>query len=507
MRALALALLFLTLSAAPEPPLRIVQSQDFNSLNPIFVSGVGGQELAALFYSYLLRIDERGELVPDVARVVPTRANGGISADGRTIIYRLRPGVRFSDGTPLTSADVVATIRAIASTSSDAPSRAGFREVTSVRAAGRLTVVVKLARPYAPILIYLCAPGNAVPILPARFARSKLSNGPLDTQPLGSGPYVLASWVRSDHVSLIANRRYFRGEPAIRELTIRVVPSTATAYGMLRSSQADAFVNADDSQFAILASLPGKRVTITPIDGTGALFFNTQSTALADPAVRRAVGASLNIPDIIAKTMLAHDRAQKPGLGLFQWAYDPQAFAMPAFDPSAAARTLKARHLALDLIVRADRPTGIEVATQIQQQAQAAGVTINIRRIDITELTSPSGPLYSGRYDLAFFPFINGFDPDVSDQFACDRIPPRGFNKPRYCNHELDRLMARAAQSYDRAERIALYRKIQKILAHDLPMIALYQGMSINVFPLALRYQSNAITSPFWNVGAWKLGR
>jgi peptide/nickel transport system substrate-binding protein len=507
MRALAIALLLLTVPATPQMPLRIVQSQDFNSLDPVFVSGVGGQELAALFYSYLLRIDDRGELAPDVAAAVPTIANGGIGDGGRQITYRLRPGVRFSDGTALTSADVVATIRAIASPESDAPSRAGFREVTSVRAEGPLRVVVNLAHPYAPILTYLCAPGNAVPILPARFVRGRLSAGPLDSQPLGSGPYQLASWVRGDHLSLIANQRYFRGVPAIREITIRIVPETMTAFSMLRSGEADAFVNADDTQFAMLASLPQKRVSLTRLDGTGALFFNTRSRALEDPSIRRAIGQSLNVSEIITKTMLSSDRAMDPGRGLFQWAYDPRAFAMPRYNARAAAQAVSGKHLALDLIARADRPTGIALATQIQEQAQAVGVTINIRRIDVTQLTAPHGPLYSGNYDLALFPFINGFDPDVSDQFACDRIPPRGFNKPRYCNHHLDALMTRATLTYDRRTRIALYREIQRILARDLPMLAMYQGASINVFPIGLRNQTNAITTPFWNVGAWKLDR
>ena len=106
--------------------LRIVQTQDFPSLNPIFVSGVGGQELAALVYSYLVKFNDRGELVPDAAVAVPTRANGGVSRDGLTIVYHLRPGIRFSDGTSLTAFDVAETIGHVAFPGTDAPSRVAF---------------------------------------------------------------------------------------------------------------------------------------------------------------------------------------------------------------------------------------------------------------------------------------------------------------------------------------------------------------------------------------------
>ena len=121
MRVLALALLALLVAGCARPEhtrerdhLTIVQTQDFQSLDPIFVSGVGGQELASLIYSYLVKFDDRGELIPDAAVAVPTRANGGISPDGKTIVYHLRPGLRFSDGSSLTSFDVAETIGHVA---------------------------------------------------------------------------------------------------------------------------------------------------------------------------------------------------------------------------------------------------------------------------------------------------------------------------------------------------------------------------------------------------------
>ncbi len=511
--AFVLAVISLWSCARPAPPpdeLRIVQTQDFPNLNPTFVSGFGGQELAALLYSYLVKLDDRGRLVPDVATEVPTLENGGISADGRTIVYHLRPRVRFSDGRPLTAADVAATIAWVETAGSGVPSRIGFDDVSAARAIGPLTLRVELRRRFAPIVLYLCGPGNAIPILP--------KDG-LGRSQVGSGPYVVEHWIRSDRLELRANDKYFRGRPAIAHLTIRFEPSSETAFEALASGEADAYVNADDAQYRPLRALGRLNVDRIPIDGTGGLFFNVQDTILSDARVRRGLASAIDAKAIVAKTSHGSERAQTPGLGLFEWAYDPRAFAMPRYDPRAAAalldsagwvpnragiRSRNGRPLALDLIVRSDKPSATSMATQIQAAEKLLGVTVTIRRFPVTAFVAPDGPLYSGHYQIALFQFIAGYDPDVSDQFACARIPPNGFNKARYCNPALDALAARASQTYDRRSRVQTYRAIERILARDLPLDALYQAVSINAFPKALRGQTTAVDTPFWNVAAWR---
>jgi peptide/nickel transport system substrate-binding protein len=505
--------------------LRIVQTQTFNSLNPIYVSGVGGQELAALLFSYLVKFDDHGRLVPDVALAVPSRENGGISADGKTITYRLRPGVRFSDGSALTSHDVAYTIGWIADRRSDAPSRLGYDHVASVDTPDELTVRVHLRRPYAPALIYLCAPGNAVPILPAARIRdaTQLAKSPFSSAPVGSGPYLVSRWDRGDRLELHANPLYWGGRPAIETIVIRFVPTSTTAADSVRSGEADAYVNADATQYEELTRIPKVRVTRVPIGGTGALFFNMSDPIARERAVRFAFAEAIDAPHLIAKSELGATRAAEPGRGLMLWAYDAKAFSMPRYDPHNAARLLDAagwrmgpdglRHrggvtLSLSMILRGDKPSSTVLATAIQAAERAVGIDVTLRRYPVVTLVAPAaqgGPLYGGHFSVALFPFLAGFDPDMTDQFACDRIPPRGFNKPRYCNPKLDTLMARAAETYSTEERVRYYHDVQQILANDLPIVTLYQAVSIDVFPARLTGQTSAIHTPFWNVGAWRL--
>ena len=450
----------------------------------------------------------------------PTRANGGVSSDGKTIVYHLRPGVRFSDGSALTSFDVAETIGHVSFPGSDAPSRVAFDDIGAISTPDELTVKVYLRQPYAPIVLYLCGPGNAVPIMSAAQLQghAHLRGTRMDTHPLGSGPYELARWVPGKRLDLLANPYYFRGKAKIDRLTILPVPASTTAYAMLRAGEVDAYVNADDSQFAQLGALPGERTESVPIDGTGALIFNTTHDGLGDVRVRRALTQALDMKAIVEKTMPGSDRARNPGRGLFEWAYDPVAYAMPPHDVAAAAALLDqagwhmgsdgVRHkngatLTLDMIVRADRPSALQMATLMQAQVRPLGIRLSIHRFSVNTMVAPNGPLYSGSYDVALFPFIAGFDPDVRDQFACRRIPPHGFNKARYCNPPLDRLMNDAVRPYSRAERIPYYRTVQRMLAHDLPIDLMFQAVSINTFPADLHNEHSAVNTPFWNVATW----
>jgi peptide/nickel transport system substrate-binding protein len=512
LRGFVVAVLFGVLAACGRPAeparhdlLRIVQTQDFTSLNPVYVSGVGGQQLAALLFSYLVKIDDHGRLVADAAAEIPTMANGGISPDGLRVTYHLRPGLRFSDGTALTGEDVAYTIDALADPRSDAPSRIGFDDVAGTSVPDPLTVIVQLKRPYAPILLYLCGPGNAVPILPRHLLAGSvhLADLPFSANPVGSGPYMVKRWQRGDRLELVPNPYHLGGPPGIADLTIQFVPSSNSALVLLRAGDVDAYVNADDAQLADLRSIARIRVDEEPIDGTGTLIFNTQT--LRSATVRRALARALDTRAIIQKTLLGAARTEGPARGLFQWAYDPVAYAMPAYDPLPAGLILRPLHLHLDLVVRADKPSATSIATEIQAAAHTAGVDITIHRYPVATLVAPDGPIYSGKFDLALFAFIAGFDPDVTDQFSCDRVPPHGFNKPRYCNPALDPLLRAATATYDRDKRKAAYLEIQRILARDLPLDTLYQAISINAFPSALKDQTTAVTTPFWNVANWRL--
>ncbi len=142
--------------------------------------------------------------------------------------------------------------------------------------------------------------------------------------------------------------------------------------------------------------------------------------------------------------------------------------------------------LDVTLIVRGDQPSSSALAATFAQKLRGIGVGVETRQYAIEEWGSPDGPLYRGRFDLAIAQFITGPDPDLTDQFACNRIPPRGYNKPHYCNPELDDILMRASMTYVTRQRIDLYRKAQRILARDIPMVPLYRLVAFSALPSTL---------------------
>ena len=107
---------------------------------------------------------------------------------------------------------------------------------------------------------------------------------------------------------------------------------------------------------------------------------------------------------------------------------------------------------------------------------------------------------------MALYPFINGDDPDTTDQFACANVPPHGYNKSRICDPRIDALLRAGLATFDPAARAAVYRKLQAVLYEKLPIALLYQRRQINTFTTQLRGQTTSLNGAFWNAGAWSLG-
>jgi peptide/nickel transport system substrate-binding protein len=505
----------------------IVQQREPRTLNPELENGTNSMELGALLFSYLLTWNDRGRLVGDVATAVPTYENGGVSRDGLTIIYHLRHGVRFSDGVALTAADCVYTIRAILNPSNDVQSRYGYDRIASATAPDPYTLVLHLRKPFAP-LVSLVLSSEGFPILPKHelAAYPNFNAIAFDQLPVGSGPYVVAQWVHGDHIDLDANPRYFRGAPSIAHLMVRFVPDATTATNELRTGEADGFFDdLDTNDYPQLRTIPAMRVTLTPLNEVGALIFNTADPATRDARVRRALAEAIDTRRLVDEayrgTQLAHDA----GRGIFQWAYDEAAYPDVPYDPQNARRLLRdagwnigadgIRHkegapLQLVLILQAN-VVGDEIfASAVRQYELAVGAEVTLRAFNVDRFVAPpseGGPVYSGNFQMALYPFENGNDPDVTDQFACSRVPPNGYNKSRFCDPAADALMARALRTYDPVARKTIYAQLQRILSRELPIEIIFQTREIDAFTTRLHGESVSPNGPFWNVYAWRLSR
>ena len=162
------------------------------SLKPLYLQGRDAEDVGALGYSGLTTYDRRGAIVADVATVVPTMANGGISRDGKRIVFHLRRDITWQDGYPLTARDVVFSYRANTNPSNATPSQSFDTGIARVWAPDSYTVVVELARPQAAFVTSFFG-GDGGAILPAHLLAAypnlnhvAFNGAPMDRVPTAS---------------------------------------------------------------------------------------------------------------------------------------------------------------------------------------------------------------------------------------------------------------------------------------------------------------------------------
>ena len=491
------------------------------SLNPLYLQGRDAFDVGALGYSGLTTYDRRGAIVADVATVVPTMANGGISRDGKRIVFHLRRDVRWQDGYPLTARDVVFSYRATVNSSNTTPSQGVDTSIARVWAPDSYSVVVDLRRPEAAFVTSFFG-GDGGSILPAHLlaAYANLNHVAFNGAPIGSGPYRFTKWIRGERLDLMANDHYYGTKPAIRHLIIRFVDSQSTITNELITHEVDATFFANPSKIAVLRSIPDHRVVVTLLPGFGTVVFNLKDPILKDGAVRRAFASAIDRHTLVAKAAFGLYDPETGMRGMFTWAFDPSAGTI-AYNPARARallskdgwipgadgiRVKSRRRLEIQLVFSAQISVFDEAAPLMAEEARAIGINLVIRQYDRSVLWSLDGPLYQGRFQTALLNLQNGLDPDPSAFLSCDQHPPLGYNFARYCSAAVDRALQRAASVYDRAERRRIYSFVQRRLIADVPYFFLWQPSEIDVIPTALRgYEFSPGGGPYSSVAHWRL--
>ncbi len=503
----------------------VAQQWEPMSLDPFLENGTSSTEWGLLLFQYMVKFDDRGQLVGDAATAVPSLQNGGISADGRTITYHLRKNLKFADGVPLTARDCVWSISAILNPNNNVQSRYGYDRIALAQAPDPYTLVLHLKEPFGPLLTLVLAP-QGFPILPqhllARYPN--LNHVDFNEHPIGSGPYVATQWSRGDRVEMRPNPYYFAGVPKIQHLTVRFVPDTNTAINLLHTREADGlFDNQDRETYPQLRAMEGIVTTATPMNAVGAIIFNTQDPITGDPRVRHALAEAMNVPAMVQKTYRGAEPSTDAGRGLFIWAFSPVDYPDIPFDLKHAAQLLDeagwkmgadgvrqkdGKTLDLLFIIQAQTPGDQIIGSFVADAERQIGVRVTLKQFNVTQFVAPAnlgGPVYGGKFQMALYPFVNGDDPDTTDQFQCDRIPPRGYNKSRICEALIDRLLEEGRSTFDVARRKAVYAQLQRELYRELPIALIYQRRQINSFSKRIENQTTSLSGAFWNAGAWTL--
>jgi peptide/nickel transport system substrate-binding protein len=463
---MACALCAIGCDGGPRTPagLVIALESDPQSLDPRFGVDATSARLADLLHVSLTRAEPSAGRVPELARAWEWR-------DDRTFVVHLRDDVRFSDGRPVRAADVRATYEAVGDPTLGSPRRATLASLARVETPDDLTVVMVLTGPDAAF-----PDATGLPILPADLARAP------GEATVGAGPYRLVEARRGDRIVLAPNPYAIDGPPRIDPLVLRIVPDAVVR--VLELERGGVGFVQESLEPEILAELRrrrGLRVTTTPGTSVAYVAFNFRDPRLRNRRVRRAIAAAVDL-DALARSLLG-DTA-RPATGLLtpeHWAYAASRRARPSV---RRARRLLDRAGFVDpdgdgprarfrLIYKtSNQPARRRLAEALQADLARVGIALDVRTYEWGTLFAD---VRSGNFELAAMTWVGVADPDLYRlAYHSALVPPAGMNRGAYTSRAMDRLTEAGRRTYDPSARRAIYARVQRWAAHDLPVLPLF---------------------------------
>ena len=467
-------------------------------LNPLISETEDEFSIEAAIFDGLLKFDSNGRLIPDLAVAVPSRTNGGISADFSTITYHLRRSVVWQDGSPFTSGDVAFTYRMLISDRVASPLRSSYEQIASLEAPSPFIVVVQLRKPSLAAISQIFVAGEGF-IVPEHVLRhvDDIHRALFNASPVGTGPFSVYRWKRGDDIQLVANDRYFGGRPRVRGLRLRIVPDADTRSQLVATGAVDLAAVAPGA-VSSLASVPGIRIVQGRTTDVFYLDLNTRRAPLDDRAVRDALASAIDREQVVSALA---GRAQIANSLM------PHVFRFPCIGDRRPHALLERPGGKLHLEITyaaAARMDGVALA--LQQMWKSIGVDATLRALPFALLYGERGVVATGRYEVAIDGLGVATPGDIAPIIGTNNAPPNGFNFSRYANANVDRWLAMADATDDERERARLYAHVQDTLCRDAPVIPLFWRKYTYAFSSRLHgFAPEPITSDLWNVAVWSL--
>jgi peptide/nickel transport system substrate-binding protein len=460
-------------AAQPSGVLSVVLPRDVQELDPRFVSDPYGVKVSRLIFASLVRIEPLTlEAVPDLAESVTV-------VSSTVYRVRLRPGLRFSDGSALDASDVVATYRSMVDPALATRYASNYARLERVTALDALQVEFQLNGPHATFMTDL-----ELPILRAKDTATRLPF--LDgAGPVGAGPYILVDR-RVGKLELAANPHWYAGKPLVPRIRMLVVHDDNTRALRLLSGAADYAMNAvPPGLVPLFTRAAGFEIDSAVGIGTTYIGLNTQAPTLRDVRVRRALALGLDRAALITAKFDGRAETALSFIPSGHWAF---AADTPSYDHDPArARALLAQagfdSAAHTLVLRcgSDR-FRVSLARALAAMLADVGLVV---RVQPTEMATLIADIDRGQFELALMQVPEIIEPHtLSWFFSSEHIPGpgrEGANRWRYADPALDAAFERGRRSLDREERRASYAEVQRRLAEQLPVIPLWHEAVVAV--------------------------
>lgn len=447
---------------------------DVNTLNPLLQSTEDERQVLQYLFDPMVDFNQELEPIPG------TIAKWEILDGGRTYVLHIDPRAKFSDGKPVTAADVIFTLETIVG--SDAIQFAAWfdsMDKEKTQAVDDRTVRVGFKEARVPQLVAF-----NIPVVPKHV----YSKGKFDQvrAVVGNGPYVLERRETGKNIYLKRNENYWREKPHIDRVVFRVIEDDTVAWNALKRGDIhvarlnnDAWIRVKDD--------PAVKERITFHESYELMYnclpWNLEHPLFQDVRVRRALAMAYDTGTIVQR--LYHGNA-RPLSGPFlpdSWAYNQNVHAIE-FNPQGAAALLASagwvdsdkdgvldrgdEQFRFTLLVPQGSATSYSNAQIYQDALKKLGVQMTISTADGAAFFER---VIKGDFEAALMSWSVDPDPDPYSLFHSSQLPPGGLNIVRYQNEEADRLLERGRLEFDRGRRANIYHQLHELIAADQPYL------------------------------------
>lgn len=528
-------------------------TSDVSMMIPTLSQDTGSNFVQRLIFDSLLRLNDKFEWTPWVAKELPT-----VEKDGKRWIFKLRTDVKFHDGQPLTSKDVRFTFEQVQHPTYPGVRASNFARLKGVAelrkqyaALGKdvedkkltadeadkqklalwekwkaeggaletpdpYTFIINLDSVFAPLFSNVAGVG----IMPEHLLKdqvgAKLKESEFARKPVGSGRYQFVDWKTQDKVVLKANENWWGGRPNIDNFIYKIYPDSNTAMAALEKGEIDFTTLEVESLPHFSNDVKNVKVLEYPSTSYQQITYDLNNELFKDVNVRHALAHAIDKETMVKQLLQGHGAPAWSHATPTRWDYTDKVF-KPAYDVKKAEQLLadagwkkgadgvlakNGKRFSFDFYVDTSDKTRMESAQVVQSFWKAIGVEANIKTVDFSTLLDLSDasnpdrkqpPVYVLGWDL-------GSDPDSYSIWACDG----SFNDIGYCNKRVDELMNKGRDVVDQAQRTVIYQEIQQILAQEQPYTWLY--FPNNTEGIATKVKGPVTPNPsdtFFNFQQW----
>ena len=504
-----------------------VFQQEPDTMLPGFTSSTFAVMAQTAIWAPLYYADNQSAFHAGIATQVPTIENGGVSSDLKTLTVTLRSGLKWSDGTPITSDDCVFTYNLFANPAATslgfplatAKDPIGFDSATAVDTKTFKVTFRKAAASIVSRLVdaqFTCLPKEVF----GSIAASDVKQSSEATKPtVTSGPFTVSERVKGDHITLKRNPNYYQpGLPHLDQINIKIITDQSTILTAYQSGTADTGWFLDSTKIDSYKALTGYTQGVDRGAGYELLNFNLRNPILADLKVRQALTMSIKPSDLYDRVY--HGVAQATCDNHYGNFAHEDNLTCYTYDPTAAGALLDGdgwtmgsdgyRHKAgqtLELnYVTTTKAARKDTQVIFQDAWKKVGIKVNTSNLLSQNYFGSSGALCKGQYDIGEYASGGNYDPDDHNSWVTGQdCAHGGGNYGGYSNATVDAAEVTQLGTLDVNARKAAFHTIHAQIIADLPVMYLFVAKNIWVHNNHLHnYDPSPLGgSETWNVWDW----